>query len=241
MKHEDTQGRLAHNVFNAFNANNACWSITNLLSKYANNYTLCILKISVVIRAPVTRAILENLQSIVLVCDSLCWGHTYLNNVYTEFLKGRRILFGDFSCRQIRDDSPYMLMSGTVDGWQRELNAEGSTTTRRWTCSDRRNVALLVVTFERILHVHHWNHTRGCTDALSNNLQGVFGNEYLKKSVRFWRCYRTLLYRPQSEHLCLETTAYYKANSIKIIEALGPIYLRVRGTKTDLSLKFLTV
>ena len=55
----------------------------------------------------------------------------YLSNVYTEILKGRRLLFGDVSCRQIRNDSPYMLMSGTVDGCQRELNAEGSTITQR--------------------------------------------------------------------------------------------------------------
>jgi len=53
----------------------------------------------------------------------------YLNNVYTDFLKGRRILFGDVSCRQIRNDSPYMLKSGTVDGYQRELKADGSTIT----------------------------------------------------------------------------------------------------------------
>jgi len=43
MKHEDTQRRRAYSVFNAFNANNAWWSITNLLSMYANSYTLCVL------------------------------------------------------------------------------------------------------------------------------------------------------------------------------------------------------
>jgi hypothetical protein len=129
MKHEDTQRRRAYSVFNALNANNACWSITNLLTKNVNNYTFCTLKIYFVIRAPGTRATMENPQSIVLVCDPLCWGHVYLNNVYIEFLKGRRRLFGDVSCRQIRSDSPYMLMSGTVGGCQRELNAEGSTIT----------------------------------------------------------------------------------------------------------------
>jgi len=103
--------------------------LQNLLSKYANNYAFCTLKFPAVVRAPGTRATMENLQSIVLVCDPLCWGHMYLNNVYTEFLKGRRCLFGDVSCHQIRNDSPYVLMSGTVDGCQRELTAEGSTIT----------------------------------------------------------------------------------------------------------------
>jgi len=116
-------------------------------NKYTKKYyTLCTLKNSVFIRAPGTRATMEILQSVVLVCDPLCWGHMYLSNVYTEVLKGRRLLFGDVSCRQIRNDSPYMLMSGTVDGCQRELHAEGSTITQRWSCSDRRNAALFVVT-----------------------------------------------------------------------------------------------
>jgi hypothetical protein len=48
MKYDDTQRRRAYSVFNAFNANNAYWSITNLLSNYANSNTLGTLKISVV-------------------------------------------------------------------------------------------------------------------------------------------------------------------------------------------------
>ena len=43
MKHEDKQRTPCHSVFNAFNANNECWFITNLLAIYANDHALCIL------------------------------------------------------------------------------------------------------------------------------------------------------------------------------------------------------
>jgi hypothetical protein len=55
----------------------------------------------------------------------------YLNKVYSMFVKRRTLIFWDVFCRQINNGSSYVLMSGTVDGCQRELKAEGSTITQR--------------------------------------------------------------------------------------------------------------
>ena len=60
-KHEDTQRRSDYNVFNAFNANNACWAIKNLPSKYANNYIFTYLLTYLL--TPWSRVLLEKLTA----------------------------------------------------------------------------------------------------------------------------------------------------------------------------------